>query len=223
MFSHHILRHEATRNILQVNFKIKTTDILLVLIGNHWPSRTVGELETEPYRIAAADALSYFHKRILEEHGDDTAILVMGDFNDMPFNRSLMDYAFSTPYNEQVVSSEHVSFFYNLMWPLISQGFGSYYFGKEDTDPCTKKYTTYPNMFDQFMISKSISLTNKIGIKAESVKVNKVVGSHELFEERFSYQIPKKFGRPTKCGEPGYMNKDGFSDHFPISLVIFEK
>jgi exonuclease III len=222
VFSHDVLREEATRNILQINMKIKISNTLIILIGNHWPSRTIGELQTEPYRFAAADALHYFHKRILEEHGEDTPIIVMGDFNDMPFNRSLMDYAFSTPYKEQVAKSEHVPFFYNLMWPLITQCFGTYYFRKKEPDPCHDKYTTYPNMFDQFMISKSIAFGKRISVKKDSVRVNKVIGEYNLFEERYSYVVPKKFGRPTKCGEPSYMNKEGFSDHFPISLMIQE-
>jgi predicted extracellular nuclease len=140
VFSHHVLRQEATRNILQVNFKIKSSNIDLILIGNHWPSRTIGELETQPYRIAAAEALSYFHKRIMEELGTDTCILAMGDFNDMPFNRSLMDYAFSTPYKEQVKKSENTFFFYNLMWPLIPNGYATYYFGKEELIHVLKNY-----------------------------------------------------------------------------------
>jgi hypothetical protein len=222
VFSHHVLREEATRNILQVNLKNKKFKHFQGLVGNHWPSRTIGELQTEPYRVAAADALSYFHKRILEEHGDDTPIIVMGDFNDMPFNRSLMDYAFSTPYKEQVAKSEHIPFFYNLMWPLITQGFGTYYFGKKEPDPCHDKYTTYPNMLDQFMVSKSIAFEKRISVKKDSVTVNKVIGEYSLFEERHSYEVPKKFGRPTKCGEPSEMNKEGFSDHFPICLVIQE-
>lgn len=144
----------------------------------------------------------------------------MGDFNDMPFNRSLMDYAFSAPYREQVAKSEHVPFFYNLMWSLISQGFGTYYFGKKEPDPCHDKYTTYPNMLDQFMVSKSIAFEKRISVKNDSVRVNKVIGEYNLFEERYSYEVPKKFGRPTKCGKSSYMNKEGFSDHFPISLII---
>ncbi|MDQ3902659.1 MAG: endonuclease/exonuclease/phosphatase family protein [Thermoproteota archaeon] len=223
VFSHHVLREQATRNILQVNIKIKNSNTVIVLIGNHWPSRTTGELQTEPYRCAAADALSYFHKRILEEQGEDTPIIVMGDFNDMPFSRSLMDYAFSTPYIEQVSKSEHVPFFYNLMWPLIGQGFGTFYFGKKEPDPCHNKYTTYPNMLDQFMVSKSIAFEKRISIKKDSVRVNKVIGEYTLFEEKYSYEMPKKFGRPTKCGNPSdEMNKEGFSDHFPISLIIQE-
>ncbi len=60
MFSHHVLRQEATRNILQVNFKIKSTNTDLILVGNHWPSRTMGEIETEPYRIAACRCIIIF-------------------------------------------------------------------------------------------------------------------------------------------------------------------
>lgn len=222
VFSHHVLREEATRNILQATFRIRASDTQIVLIGNHWPSRTIGELTTEPYRIAAADALSYFHKRILKELGNNIPIIVMGDFNDMPFSRSLMDYAFSTPYREQLEKSEHVPFFYNLMWSLINRGFATYYFGKKEPDPCLDRYTTYPNMFDQFMVSKSIAFANKICIKDGSVRVNKRIGNYDLYEERHSYEVPKKFGRPTKCGKPSYMNKEGFSDHFPISLIIQE-
>lgn len=224
VFSHHVLRHEATRNILQINFKIKASNTLLVLIGNHWPARSAGELQTEAYRFAAADALSYFHKRILEEHGDNTAILVMGDFNDMPFNRSLMDYAFSSPYKEQVKKSQHVPFFYNLMWPLISHGFASYYFGKEEFDPCRDdKYTTYPNMLDQFMVSKSVAFANKIGVRDDSVKVNKEIGEHKLFIQKYGYDYPRRFGRPSHCGKESNIDEGGFSDHFPLSLVIYEK
>jgi hypothetical protein len=224
IFSHHVLREEATRNLVQVNFKIKSSNTQIVLIGNHWPSRTIGEIETEPYRIAAADALSYFHRRILEEHGENTPILVMGDFNDLPFNRSLMDYAFSTPYKEQIEKSVHIPFFYNLMWSSITQGLATYYFGKKEPDRCDdNKYTTYPNMLDQFMVSKSIAFENNLKVKDDSVTIHKKIGQIELFENRFSYKVPKKFGRPTNCGKPGYMNKEGFSDHFPISLIIQEK
>ena len=139
----------------------------------------IGEMETEPYPIAAADALSYFHKRILEEHGENTVILVMGDFNDLPFSRS-MDYAFSTPYKEQVEKSIHIPFFYNLMWSSIVQGFATYYFGKKGPDRCEDKYTTYPNMLDQFMVSKSIVFETKLKVKEDSVTIHKKIGDLKL-------------------------------------------
>lgn len=60
VFSHHVLRDEATRNILQVNLKIKNSRTPLVLIGNHWPARTTGELQTEPYRFACCRCVILF-------------------------------------------------------------------------------------------------------------------------------------------------------------------
>ncbi|HKO64324.1 MAG TPA: hypothetical protein VJU13_03925, partial [Candidatus Nitrosocosmicus sp.] len=100
VFSHFVMKREATRDILQVNFKTKSSGKRLVLIGNHWPSRSGGQYESEPYRIVAGETLGYFHQRILDvnEKDDDrnTAILAMGDFNDEPFNRSITDYALST-------------------------------------------------------------------------------------------------------------------------------
>ncbi len=78
-------------------------------------------------------------------------------------------------------------------------------------------------MLDQFMVSKSIALGEKLRIQSDSVKVNKKIDDIELFENRFEYDMPKKYGRPTNCGHEGYLNKEGFSDHFPISLIIQEQ
>ena len=78
-------------------------------------------------------------------------------------------------------------------------------------------------MLDQFMVSKFVALEKMISVKNNSVKVNKVIGEYNLFEEMYSYEVPKKFGRPTKCGNPSDMNKEGFSDHFPISLIIQDR
>jgi hypothetical protein len=50
------------------------------------------------------------------------------------------------------------------MWPLISQGFGTHYFAKKEPDACHEKYTAYPNIFDQFMVSKSIALKETISV-----------------------------------------------------------
>jgi predicted extracellular nuclease len=67
IFSHFIVKREATRDILQVNLKTKPLGNRLVLIGNHWPSRSSGQYESDPYRIVAGETLSYFHRRILED------------------------------------------------------------------------------------------------------------------------------------------------------------
>jgi endonuclease/exonuclease/phosphatase family metal-dependent hydrolase len=220
VFSHHVLRSEATRNILQVNFKLKSSGSYLVLIGNHWPSRTRGELESEAFRIVAGEALGYFHKRILEELGKDTAILAMGDFNDQPFNRSVMDQGLGTPYDTQVDQAHAESpFFYNLMWRLMADGLATFYytpkipFGGGGNN--NGGQTTFPNMLDQFMVSSAVKFGSQINIKQDSVNILK-----DDMHDDTPFQRPVKYGRPsTRDG----VNKNGFSDHFPISLVLQEK
>ncbi len=111
-FSHHVLKRSATRDIFQVTLETTPQGAIitqpaagqpdstqqsneLILIGNHWPSRMGGEYKSEPYRILAAETLAYWHERIVEIKGEDANIIVMGDFNDEPYNRSIREYALS--------------------------------------------------------------------------------------------------------------------------------
>jgi hypothetical protein len=205
VFSHFILKRVATRDILQVNFKTKPAGNRLVIIGNHWPSRRGGQYESEPYRIVAGETLSYFHQRILEQNKEEeggTAILVMGDFNDEPSNRSIVEYALATTSTLKVKLSREAPRLYNLMWPTMAQGLGTFY------------YENFPNFLDQFMISKGIVIGNNIRIKENSVKI---ISFPEMVTGE--YNVPIKFGRPSENS----LNENGFSDHFPISVTLLEK
>ena len=55
-----------------------------------------GQFESSGYRQIAGETLSFFHQRVLEVHGPDTPVLAMGDFNDEPFDISLVTHALST-------------------------------------------------------------------------------------------------------------------------------
>ncbi|MGH9951664.1 MAG: endonuclease/exonuclease/phosphatase family protein [Nitrososphaeraceae archaeon] len=203
IFSHFIMKREATRDILQVNLKTKASDNRLVLIGNHWPSRSGGQYESEPYRMIAGETSSYFHQRILEENnkeeGGNTAILVMGDFNDEPFNRSVTDYLLATPSVLKVKQSKEAPRLFNLMWPIMARGVGTFY------------YSNFANLLDQFMISKGIVDGTKF-----KVKVTDIVIFPEMVKGK--YKHPVKFGRPSNKS----LNEMGFSDHLPISIMVEE-
>ena len=197
-FSHWIVKRNATRDIFQINLKIKNSEAEIVCIGNHWPARIGGKLKSEPYRIIAAETLSYFHQRIKEEMGNDTPILVMGDFNDEPFSRSVTDYALATNKSDKLKRARSPMLF-NLMWNLLAQGDATHYYGQGE-------------ILDQFMISKGFLFNkSKLSIKKDSVKIEK-------FSEMTKRGKPIRFGRPSKN-----YNKSGFSDHYPISLVMLEK
>ncbi|OHB48420.1 MAG: endonuclease/exonuclease/phosphatase [Planctomycetes bacterium GWF2_40_8] len=199
-FSHYIIKRSATRDLFQVNFRSAGNN-LIILIGNHWPSRSAGQYSSEPYRIIAGETLSYFHQRIREIQGNNNvAVLAMGDFNDEPFNRSLVDYALSERIRAKVTRATSPKFL-NLMWPLLGNGIGTHYFDNS------------PNMLDQFLASKGL-LTGNSNFKVlpdtvEVVRFPEMVGNGD-------YPAPIRFGR----GESS--NKDGYSDHFPIAVQIKE-
>lgn len=213
VFSHFVVKSEATRDILQINFITKNSDKKrrLVLIGNHWPSRSGGQYESEPYRIVAGETLSYFHKRILEENDDeddinnnnnsDTSVLVMGDFNDEPFDRSVVKHALALSHPLKLKFSRDKPWLYNLMYPLVGEGIGTFYFNN------------FPNLLDQFMVSKGIVSEKEFKIKEDSIQILKF---QEMVKGR--YKVPIKFGRPSN----ETLNIDGYSDHFPISVILEE-
>lgn len=198
-FFHFIVKRTATRDIVQVNFKT-AKGCTFVVVGNHWPSRTAGKYESEPFRIIAGETLAYFHERITEELGKKTSILAMGDFNDEPFDRSLMDHARCERQRAKVVNAKSPSFL-NLMWPLAGQGIGSHYFENE------------PNLLDQFLASRSL-LTGegKITVVENSARIDRF----PEMVKKGDYPTPIRFGRGKE------MNQKGFSDHFPISVRLEE-
>jgi len=96
IFTLEIMKRNATRDLFQVN--LTTVDgNELVLIGNHWPSRMGGQLESEPYRAMVGEMMSYWIDRIheikLAENNDkNPTIIIMGDFNDNPYDKSITKY-----------------------------------------------------------------------------------------------------------------------------------
>jgi len=205
-FSHVVLKRNATRDIFQANFVTKKGNPL-ILIGNHWPSRISGELETEPYRIIAAETMSYWLERIIALRGSDTAVLAMGDFNDEPFSRSVSEYGLSTNSPVKVLNSRSPRMF-NLMWPFMGKAFGTFY------------YDNFPLMFDQFLTSKGLlKSTAKIKIVNDSGNYQVAIEMYDEMKSGGAYPSPIFFSRPS---EQSSYNPNGFSDHYPISVVLEE-
>lgn len=199
-FSHYIIKRTATRDLFQVNFRT-AADRLLVVIGNHWPARMGGVYESEPFRIIAGETLAYFHERIREVHGKDVAVLAMGDFNDDPFSRSLVEHARSEG-SRAKVSYALTAKFLNLMWPVLGQGIGTHY------------YDNVATVLDQFLVSKGLVI-ERADIRADlaSVEVVRLPGA----------VATGRYPKPVRFDRGKSINLNGFSDHFPISMVLHEK
>lgn len=205
-FSYTVLKRSATRDLFQANF-VTQKGHDLIIIGNHWPARSGGLYESEPYRIIAAETLSYWMKRIMEIKGDDIPVICMGDFNDEPFNRSINEYALGSNSLTKVKYAQSPRMF-NLMWPFHGSGIGTFY------------YNYFPFVFDQFMVSRElIKKTGKIKVSETSDKVFRVmIERPDIMISGGRYPNPRHFGRPSHSG----FDPEGFSDHFPVSMMIEE-
>lgn len=207
VFHHFILRRNATRDLLQASFVTKAKGNKLILIGNHWPSRLGGELASEPYRLMAAETLAYFHQRIVEIHSKNQPVLAMGDFNDEPLSRSLVEYALAERVDRRVRSARSRNpYFLNLMWPLMGNGNGTHYFGG------------LPGMLDQMLVNRPLLLrTSKLEVKEDTVEIIKF--PEIAITSGADKGSPRRFGRPSSASS---FDENGFSDHFPIGVKIRE-
>jgi len=81
-----------TRDVSAYGFDVQGTGETLWLVVNHWPSRSMGREWTEPRRVAAAEVARKLvdHLRGVEwARGKRANIVVAGDFNDEPNDRSV--------------------------------------------------------------------------------------------------------------------------------------
>lgn len=111
MVGHLVHFRFPTRDIFQVRLRVKENDAELNVFVNHWPSRRRGPYESEPQRLTVAercgqivDQILKFDRKSYELMPPSAAtlvqlntrwnrnVLLMGDFNDEPFNRSLTEY-----------------------------------------------------------------------------------------------------------------------------------
>lgn len=206
-FHHVIQMHKATRDLYQVSLLTKADGDhaggnKLVLIGNHWPAR-MGD-DNEFWRLSAGSTLGYWMNRIDETLGGDPAILVMGDFNDEPFSPSLVKHALSVQSKGKVSGASTKNYLWNAMWKPLGEGQTSYVF------------SGMLNMLDQFLLSRGlIKASAPIRYVEDSVKV---LAFPEMTVGK--YKAPRRFGRPSK---PKQYKQNGYSDHFPIALVLQER
>lgn len=181
------------RDILYTKGILKGTDTLHVFV-NHWKSRSGGQEETEQQRIQCALTLRNVVDSILFEN-KNAKILIMGDLNDEPKNKSI----FETLKADN--SGEHGSLF-NLMLSLSQNGFGTY------------SYRGEWNMLDNIIVSTSL-VNSKTGFQ-----VNENDG--QIFSPDWITYTSKDGNKSPNRTYGGSNYYGGYSDHYPV-FVIFKK
>ena len=109
----------TTRDILYVQGILTETGDTLHVFVNHWPSRRGGKEKSEKNRLQAATTL----KRNIEEINSkkqNPNILIIGDFNDTPTNKSFIDVLNAKPVSNFLMKmkkrTEQIKNIYNLAY-----------------------------------------------------------------------------------------------------------
>jgi hypothetical protein len=217
VFSHFVMRRTGTRDITQATFRTAGGSDIVALC-NHWPSRSGGTYESRGYRMTAGETLSYWHQRIWDVRGRDIPIVAMGDFNDEPFDESVQTYARATRERGDVQRAQTAVRFYNLAWRYMEQA-GQDQRGSPKRLHGTLYFQGNGHVFDQMLVSRGLLLeSGPVAVKDDSARI-------ELFPEMVDHRVgsgPIRFGLPK--GDAGRnVNTSGFSDHFPVSVVLVER
>lgn len=185
---------EITRDILWMELEDRKTHESFYFIVNHWPSRRGGEAESEPKRMKAAEVLNQLVRK-LQQEDSEAAIVICGDFNDEPTNRSIRE----TLGAEWKSDSTNAQLF-NAMGPLKDEGKGSY---------C---YRGDWNMLDQLIFSSGFQDGKGWDYLPKSATIHGPEWMRQHSDEYEGYPL-RTFGGRT------YLN--GYSDHFPVYAVLY--
>ncbi len=193
-----VVKRTPTRDLFWAMFTVQATGEPFVAIANHWPARSAGQYASEPFRMMTGETVSVVLDELLEDDAN-FPVLLMGDFNDEPFDRSMQEYLLGSRDRGQVTRARTPRV-WNLMWTLFSQN-----------NPGSYRYGTDWNMLDQFLVTKGlVKQSGSLVARPETVDIFRPSAMLERAD------APRRFGRPSKKG----FDRDGFSDHFPITMVL---
>lgn len=236
--SHSVHLRYPTRDILEMRFRIIETREEFSLIACHFPSRRMGKYRSEPSRIAVAENIAYLVESLvkynstdyemLREAGDlvavqnrwDYKVLVAGDFNDEPFDRSLMEHLNATGDMERVTGEtndidkfeketanyrQDDIFVFNATWKFMSvERAGTFFIdGTMDGERFGKRY----QMLDQILATRGL-LLEVPGLRLDHDSV-RIFAEANFNATKTIRPIP--FDRKTKRG---------YSDHFPLEAKL---
>lgn len=190
-------QHKQTRNILQVWGKVITGNLLDIFVC-HFPSRYGGEKESETDRLDAARTLRSLCDS-LRQIRSYPQIIIMGDFNDTPEDKSITGILTAT--SEEQRATDKI-----LPPPSLLNLFAD---RKQLHHPGSHKYQGEWSQLDQIFISENLmDTTASMHLKPKS---------QQIFCPDFLLTNDKTWRgkRPFRTFY-GYKYEGGYSDHLPL-------
>lgn len=234
--SHVVHLRYATRDIFEVVFELLDTGEQLVVIATHWPSRTKGRWRSEPLRIALAeniafivrdhvrfDAQQYLQRKAANDLPAvqarwETKVLIMGDLNDEPADRSLVEHLQASSEIDRVTGQTNAitafkaeaidyrgddTFLYNASWKFLApENTGTYFISSTKDETFANRY----QVLDQIIATRGLLDPNGLHLDPDSVQIHNTNTVATQPAGR-----PRGFDRQTKHGT---------SDHLPVTAVL---
>lgn len=170
---------------------------LMHFVVNHWPSRSGGQKRSEHKRIGAAQKTRSIVDSLLAID-PQAKIIVMGDLNDDPVDKSVKEHLNTGGEVENLKTGQ----LYNPMLKMFKNGIGSL------------AYRDSWNLFDQVILSQAL-----LGDDKSNYKYYKA----QIFNKPFLLQKDGAYkGYPWRSFAGGvYIG--GYSDHFPAMVFLIKK
>lgn len=186
----------ATRGFLTVSGKL--ADEHVAVIVNHLPSRFAGSF----YREEGGRQIRLVKDSLLRDD-PNCKIIIMGDMNDDPQDRSM---AVALGAHREINEVEPADGLWNPFWNVLASGTG------------TLQYDGAWNLFDQIILSSK--LLNLDGKKDYSdLKYLK----HQVFRRDYLFQQEGKYKGNTLRTHAGGQWLNGYSDHLPTVVYLVKE
>ena len=178
-----------TRDILTAWGTMNEEEIFIAVV--HWPSRTSGVKSSEPKRMSCAKQLRSIIDSV-QRHTPATKIIIMGDMNDNPNNRSIKEVIQVKSQLKNIATND-------LYTPFAKIKGGS------------SVYDNKLNKYDNIIVSAN--LLNPSGIHIRPTEKNQLGATFTLpfMLDTHGYPLPTYRGTD-------YMG--GVSDHLPIYIIL---
>lgn len=186
----------ATRGFLTVSGTLAGEHVTVIVC--HLPSRGAGSY----YRELGGKQIKVLKDSLLRQD-PKVKVLVMGDMNDDPTNKSMYECLSAKPEISEVGPDDMYNPWYNI---LVKEGTG------------TLQYQGKWNLFDQIIMTPN--LLNKNGEKDYSeLKFWK----NQIFRRDYLFQEAGKYKGNTKRTTAGGVWLDGYSDHLPVVAYFIKE
>ena len=189
-------KDRATRGFLTVSGTLANEHVTIIVC--HWPSRGA----SSHYREIAGRQVRVVKDSLLRDD-PNVKVIVMGDMNDDPTNKSMTKELGCKPEIDQVGPDDMYNPWYNV---LVKKGTG------------TLMYDGGWNLFDQIVMTPN--LLHRDGKKDYNTLKFRM---NEVFRRDYLFQKEGKYKGNTLRTHAGGAWLDGYSDHLPTIIYLMKE